>query len=508
MARRSASARRRRAAVAVALTGGLALPAATAPAAVPPPGPPTVTLASVGAWCWFADPRAIAHGGRVVFGWVADDGSIMAGDDRGRQVALDPRLERDDHDNPAFYVRRDGRLMAFWSAHNGRELRYRMAAAGVGSSWGPVGRAPANPGGGDDRYTYPNPLRVGTTLYLFWSGTATTATYATSPDDGDRWSAARTLFAATGPRVRYVKYRAAADGIHLAWSLGHPREGASGIRHAVIRGGSVERQDGTPIGRLGTPLDPTAGDLVYAPTVAGGAWIHDLAVVDGRPEIAYAAFPSATDHRYRVATWDGRRWRDEQVAAAGPSFELSGAEPSYSGGIVLDPARAGVAYLSRRSGSAVHELARAERTADGWTLTAITSDSAQPNVRPYPVAGGLAWMRGAYPGYTRFRTALVWRPGAQAPPPAATAVRVVDRRLPRDRRLRAIVHGPGGPLRVRVVRPTADGRLAIAGEVAGRAHGGRLTVRLPRLRAGLYRVSVWRGDQRLGWRHVRVAGAR
>lgn len=487
---------------AIAVAGALALGGESAAAAPAPlPAAPTVTIATTGAWCWFADPRAIAYRGRAVFGWVAGDGSIMVGDDLGRRFALDPRLQRDDHDNPAFYVRRDGRLMAFWSAHNGSELRYRTATDGIGA-WGPIATAPANPAGGASHYTYPNPIRVGSTLFLFWSGAATTATFATSPDDGASWSRARTLFDPAGPRVRYVKYRQAGGEIHLAWTLGHPREGASGVYHAIIRGQGIYRQDGTAIGRLGVPISPTGGDLVYAPATAGGAWVHDLVVQDGRPTIVYATFPTAADHRYRVARWDGR-WIEEQLAVAGPSFEESGAEPSYSGGIALDPADPGVAYLSRRVG-AQFELERAARTLDGWSLTPLTHDSPEPNVRPFPVAGGLAWMRGRYPGYTSFRTALAWRPGATTAPAAATGVRIASGSVARDRQLRIVARQRTGILRIRVVRPTTDGRIAIAGEARARLRRGTATVVLPRLPAGRYRVSAWQADERLTWRHVRI----
>lgn len=380
-------------------------------------------LTSIGAWCWFADPRAIQYGDSVVFGWVGDDGSVMVGDQHGRRFNLHPQLERDDHDNPAFHIRRDGRLMAFWSAHGGDALYYRTATNGI-TQWGPVRTAPANPGGGSSSYTYPNPVRVGETLHLFWSGTNMTATFATSTDDGESWSEARALFDPARARVRYIKYRAAGDAIHMAWSLGHPRTDTSGIYHAVIRDGVIRRQDGTQIGTLGSPIDPMAGDLIYSPATGGGAWIHDIAVYDGKPTIAYATFPTFDDHRYRYASWDGG-WVDEEVTAAGPSFNETAYEAQYSGGITLDPGQRGAVYLSRKIGGEF-EVERAVRGSAGWTLSAVTGNSAVPNVRPYPVGGGVAWMRGEYPHYVHFQTALVWQPGpdpevprpAPAPAPA------------------------------------------------------------------------------------------
>ncbi|MEV4420858.1 BNR-4 repeat-containing protein [Patulibacter sp. NPDC049589] len=488
--------------------------AAPAAGATPPPTPiaspatSEVVLAANGAWCWFADPRAIAYGRRAVFGWVAGDGSIMVGDDLGRQAVLDPHLEQDDHDDPAFYVRRDGRLMAFWSAHNGPAIRYRTAERGI-TSWGPVRDAPPNPpdpsrppGG----FTYPNPMRVGTTLYLFWSGADTTATYAASPDDGDTWTAAKPLFDPAGPRVRYAKYRRDGDEIHVAWTLGHPRERDSAVYHAVIRGDRVEHQDGRPIGRLGVPVDPTAGDVVH-PQDAAGAWVHDLVVRDGRPTIAYATFPTNADHRYRWATWDGTRFADEELTAAGGSFEGSGNEPNYSGGVTLDPADPDVAYVSRVVG-AHHELDRATRTPDGWTFDPITRGSGTDNVRPYPVAGGLAWMRGSYPAYTAFRTALVWRPRGAVVPAAGPRLRIDVAGVRRGGPLRVRTGLRRGRLELRLARAPDGVALRPGPRRAFRIVGGRATVTVPRVTPGRWRASVWQGDRRLAVRTMTVARRR
>lgn len=436
----------------VLLAGAIAVGASSAATVARAAGP--VTIAASAAWCWFADPRAVAYRGRAVFGRVGGDGSIEVGDDLGRRGTLDPGLERDDHDNPAFLVRRDGRLTAFWSAHNGPVIRSRTTIGKDIRAWGPVRDVAANPPGTAGGVTYPNPVRAGSTLYLFWSGAGTTATYATSGDDGDTWSAPRPLFDPAGPRARYVKYRGADDEIHLAWTLGHPREGTSAVRHAVIRGDRLERQDGRRLGRLGTPLPPTAGDVVRARDRAG-AWIHDLAVRRDVPTIAYATFPSPTAHRYRRATWSAGRWVDEQVATAGGSFEEAGLEPHYSGGITLDPRDPDVAYASRARG-AHHELDRLHRTLEGWTTEPITRGSPADQMRPYPVAGGLAWMRGRYPTYTTFLTGLVWRPpgshGVIGRAPPVPRVTIAPSASPG----RAWVRGTGaGRLELRVARRPA-----------------------------------------------------
>lgn len=368
---------------------------------------PSAVSAEVGAWCWFADPRAVEWRGHVVYGYVNDDGSIIAADNRGRRFVLHRSLQRDDHNNPTFYVRRDGRLTAYWSAHVGDRLYYRTAT-GM-RHWGKVHTGPANPASAEDTYTYPSPVRNEGKLFLFWSGRSHVA-YSTSTDDGDTWGPARRLFqAACNDRpvytcVRYIKYATGPDGIHFAWSRTHPRVGVSAIRHAVLRDGRVYHQDGRPIGK--PPIRSTAGDVIY-PATGGGSWIHDIAIGAAGPVIAYATFPGER-HVYRYARWTSTGWRDEAVTDAGPSFAPA-PEVYYSGGVSIDPANPARLYLSRKT-RGEYEIERWTR-GRRWRHRAITSGSDEPNVRPFVVGSAVGWMRGEYPSYTRFETRIEWRGG-------------------------------------------------------------------------------------------------
>ncbi len=69
-------------------------------------------------WCWFADPRAIWLGGKIVAGGVSQAGDVTVTEynpatKASRVSVLAPKFEKDDHDNPSLLVRADGRIAAF-----------------------------------------------------------------------------------------------------------------------------------------------------------------------------------------------------------------------------------------------------------------------------------------------------------------------------------------------------------------------------------------------------------
>jgi hypothetical protein len=78
-----------------------------------------------GAWCWFSDPRAVYHEGnhrRTYSGWVDSTGNVVVGfydhDDRKIETQiLHHDLEKDDQDNPSFFIDSTGRLSVFYSKH-------------------------------------------------------------------------------------------------------------------------------------------------------------------------------------------------------------------------------------------------------------------------------------------------------------------------------------------------------------------------------------------------------
>jgi BNR repeat-containing family member len=153
-----------------------------------------------GAWCWFADPRAVKAGDVTYVGWIDGEGDVrVAAVDAGGLVTaatLHEDLGVDDHNNPALLQRSDGKLQVFYSRHGGGQMYYRIGEAI--DSWSPERRIPTNTPGGWG-YTYPNPLQLAAEngrIHLFWRGGDFNPAFATS-DDGlegqwhvERWQTA------------------------------------------------------------------------------------------------------------------------------------------------------------------------------------------------------------------------------------------------------------------------------------------------------------------------------
>lgn len=394
-------------------------------ASLPQPGGEFATVAADGAWCWFADPRSVydRKAEKTYVGWVdstAGSVSIASYNHRKEEWRTAPvaNLHRDDHANPALLVRPDGRVMTFYSAHNGPEMYYRVTSRPHDiSAWESERTIDVNTEG-DNGYTYPNPIQLSAEddrIYLFWRGGNWQPNFSIS-DDGERWSEARTLLRVPGERP-YIKFSSnGVDRFDFAFTDGHPRRMEhNNIYYASYRDSAFYRADGAEVTSIDAlPLDISAADLVYDAERAGArAWIWDTAIdSSGSPVIVFSTFPSETDHRYRYARWTPDGWQHYLITKAGGSID-GPSEPHYSGGVVLDHEEPSTLYLSRQT-DGTHELER-WTTADGgktWSQQAVTRESARQNVRPAAVRGRgqgpmqVLWMYGTYTHYTDYQTTL------------------------------------------------------------------------------------------------------
>lgn len=418
-------------AVAAALV--LLLPGWSSSAGPQPPHSPASQVAADAAWCWFSEPRAVQVGTTTFLGWISSTGDITVGaydetSGRTRSSVLMTGFEVDDHDHPAVLVRPDGRLMAFWSAHNGDALYSRTSVRPHDvSAWGPLTTVPVR-APGDSVSTYANPVVLpaeGNRLYVFARSGHSDPAFTTSPDMGRTWTPSRRLVHVEDQRP-YVKYADDARGtIAMAFTNGHPGETHSSLYYASYRGGWLRGADGRLVSSVAAlPIEPSQADRVFAAPRGRDAWVHDVALdVNGRPRIVFATVPDGrpVDHDYWYAAWDGTRWQVNRITAAGGSIADDAREPSYSAGISLDHDDPSTVVLAR-PGTSSFEVER-WRTHDlgrSWTSEALTVASQQDNVRPVVPRGGsgrAVWMTGHYGYFTTFRTAAATnRPVVPVPP--------------------------------------------------------------------------------------------
>jgi hypothetical protein len=419
-----------------------------------------ITFNDDGAWCWFQDERALVHDGQLIIASVANgwhdparrgDVEIVTYDlasGRSARSELHDRLENDDHDVPALWMRGDGRLLAIFAKHGSQNHFYSRVTATPRdfSTWEPPTQFSPSP---SSRVTYANLHFLSAEnagrgrLYLFFRGLdgSFKPSLATSDDLGQTWAAGNVVIQVPAPfRHRpYVKYASnSRDTIHLLYTEGHPRDFDNSVYHVFYRDGTLYRSDGQAISALKQGLtDPQEGTCVFRGDKDNVAWVSDLHLSpDGRPVAVYSVQKnsaglrssderSGQDHRYRYARWDGSAWQDHEFAFAGTRLYVG--EDDYTGNICLDPDRLNTVYISTNaeptSGAPLISKADQRRhyeifrgvTNDGgatWAWSPITRDSTADNLRPIVPKWdsdhcAVLWFRGTYRSYRDYQCEIV-----------------------------------------------------------------------------------------------------
>jgi hypothetical protein len=385
--------RRLKKVVVLGVLAAVLLPVAAGVGASPFLPPRDALTLGRGAWSYFGDARSIAHGRWVFTGWISTRGDVwVARTDTRWGVSTKRRIYRhlgvDDHNNPSL-VFWHGRLVAFFSEHSGRSLgrgaqmRYRVARARYSiGGFGPVRRVKTNTPGGLG-YTYPNPVRSGRRLFLFWRGGDWNPTFS-STADLVHWAKARTLVKGP-PRERpYAKYtEGPGDRFAMAFSDAHVQRWPNSLYYLEYRHGVFRTATGRRIGTLAdVPFRRSQVGVVYRYRPGGGrAWPHDVAYGrDGRPVVVYTRRlhgPQGTDH-FHWARFDGRRWVDRDLVSAGRRSHTF-----TSGGATLDHEDPRTLVLSRRMGEWNQvELWRTRGTGDHWSRRTLTRNRRAFSIRP------------------------------------------------------------------------------------------------------------------------------
>ena len=402
-------------------------------------------VADEGAWCWFADPRALHYenaSGTInatYIGYIDVHGNVKATQydwvaHRKTDVLVRSYFQPDDHNNPTFVVLPDERVMIFYTRHTDEaKIWYRISQ---------------KPGDitalGEEKFlatanntTYPSPFILADDpnhIYLCWRGINWHPTIArlTMPDQDDNCRfdfGPKQIVQSTGARP-YAKYQSnGKDKIYLSYTTGHPdNEQPNWLYFNVI---DINKGNGPILRDLqGKQLSVIANGVFnvnkqssyassYPATVVDNSanirnWVWQITLdKDEHPVIAYPHIDDAkTTHVYWYARWTGTEWRRTWVQYAGHAFHQNwnSTEKCYSGGMAVDPDNINDLYLSipTKSGKynkdGVYEIWKYTIDDEGKVAGSeqITRNSTKNNVRPFIIPGSgiskmrLTWMNGDY----------------------------------------------------------------------------------------------------------------
>lgn len=405
-------------------------------------------VAPEGAWCWFADPRAMhnsdaANGVDASYlGYIDVHGNIKATQYDFKTGTRSETLVRsyfqpDDHNNPTFLVLPDGRVLIIYSRHTDEAAFYYRVSTRPGdiTSLGEEKRIATS-----NNTTYPSPFILSDDpdhFYLCWRGIGWHPTIArfTMPDENDEvkadWGPYR-MVKSTGARPYAKYYSNGKDKIYVTYTTGHPdNEQPNWIYFNAININASKENDGSV--SCAPALEDINGKVLkkiadgpfdvnktndyrtkYPATVVDSPadvrdWVWQIATdKEGKPVIAMVRINGGkTSHDYYYARWTGSDWKLTLLTNGGGKFHSSNTEKCYSGGMTLDPDNANVVYLSKPTEGthgSVFEIWKYTVSDDGKveSFEQITKNSAKNNVRPYILPGSsdsplrLGWMTGDY----------------------------------------------------------------------------------------------------------------
>ena len=390
-----------------------------------------------GAWCWFADPRALHYqnsGGTInstYVGYIDVHGNIKATQQnfltgKNNEVLIRSYFQADDHDNPSFLVLPDERVMIFYSRHTDEACFYYR-----------ISRKPGDITTlGDEKKiitanntTYPSPFIMSddpTHIYLCWRGINWHPTIGrlTIPDASDNvsfdWGPYQ-MVQSTGARPYCKYYSNGKDRIYLTYTTGHPdNEYPNWVYFNYVDVNTKQLKDikGTVLSTIASGahnVNKTTYNTTYPNAVVDMPadqrdWVWQTTMdTDGNPVIAMVQISNDKGtHNYYYAKWTGTAWRKTFLAYGGGKFHQSaGLELCYSGGMAIDDANPNTVYCSvpvAGTSGTVYEIMKYVVGTDGTVTStqAITSNSTLNNVRPYIVHNSgnsalkLAWMHGNY----------------------------------------------------------------------------------------------------------------
>ncbi|WNJ17562.1 glycoside hydrolase family 88 protein [Pontibacter sp. G13] len=396
-------------------------------------------VAKDGAWTWYNDERVIFHKGIFYASYVKRDGKSaftafglesMGAVHAQREVILSTWNWSDDHNNAAFLPLKNDHILACYATH-GKSKHFYQREISV-ARW-----KPAVPG--EERsfemintrkgLTYQNLHRLsdeGDRIYNFFRGNNFNPNFVYSEDEAETWSEPIWLISAgTKSNKRpYVKYISnGKDRIDFLYTDGHPRQmKQNNVYHFYYSKGAFYTSKGTLIRTMEAlktdPIRPEEGTMIFdGSTDSGRGWVHDLEYdEEGNPHAAFISSPSGdmgTDMRYWTATFNGRKWKKEEIGFAGSN--LYPKEQHYAGGIALYPANGNTVIISAdvhpSTGEPLpkrrYQLFKGVKKGKSWNWEQLTFDPVFDHLRPVIVRGernALFWFTGDYRTFLNYHT--------------------------------------------------------------------------------------------------------
>lgn len=401
----------------------------------------TNTVTEDGAWCWFADPRAISYENKngtinsTYMGYIDIQGNIKATQinhltNTTNEVLIRSWFQPDDHNNPTFLVLPDERVMIFYSRHTDEPCFYYRISQKPGdiTTLGKEFRLET-----EHNTTYPSPFILADDpdhIYLCWRGIGWHPTIArlTMPDENDDvqfdWGPYQIIQSQKGSGgVRpYAKYMSnGKDKIYLAYTTTHPDNQSVNyiyFNYIDIHTSELKDINGQKLATIGSgtlhPVDATSDYRdKYPHAVVEDSpfrnWLWEISVQDEeKPAIAMVRISEDKEsHDYYHVRWDGREWQKTFLSNAGGHFhQTPDIERCYSGGMAIDKANPDIIYgsvpVDGKHGR-VYELTKFTVNVEGTSTSAeqLTFDSPKNNVRPFVIQHTksdlrLTWMHGDY----------------------------------------------------------------------------------------------------------------
>lgn len=402
------------------------------------------TITDDGAWCWFADPRALRHvnvatgSDKTYIGYIDVAGSIQAfqydhAAHEHKQIRVRAGFQEDDHNNPTFLALPDGRVMIFYSEHSSSPYFYYRVTTQP-DDLATLGPEKIIDTTGYGNTTYPSPFVMTDQpgyFYLLWRGVhwhPTVARFSLPDQVGDvscdmepkQIVDSREDEHGTGKRP-YAKYVSnGKDKIMMTYTYTHPdnmNPNSLYYSYLDVNTLTLHGADGHQLADLNREplkLNNHETDPAYLvdrqPDTRNWNW--DIAIDrEGYPVILFVRINEQKDHHhYCYAKWSGSEWRITPLADGGRWFHQNDQrEHCYSGGMTLDHADPSTVYMSIPSrgkhGDDIFEIHQFVIAADGAIAQSyqVTENSAKNNVRPFVVRNAskdapyyLIWMHGDY----------------------------------------------------------------------------------------------------------------